>query len=250
MRIIATAVCIMLILMASSVFAEENRTYEIPYVEEEPLIDGEITEDVWNLAPWTEPFVIFYDGSEPKQTTRAKLLWDDEYIYFAFAGDDPDVWSTMTERDEPLFKEEVYEIFIDPDGDLEDYLEIEVNPLNTIFDLILTKAYKDGGEPVPEWDAADMSTAVSIDGTLNDPTDTDEAWYCEVALAFSEVEPYANGMSTPPENGDSWRVNLYRGENSRTPEEIEEPQAWNQTKREGGFHVPEKFGVVIFVGKE
>ena len=85
---------------------------------------------------------------------------------------DPDVWSTFTERDGQIYQHEVVEIFIDPDGDGLNYAEIEVNPLNTIFDLLLSRPWADRGRGYAEWNP-EFASAVRVDGTVNDPSDED-----------------------------------------------------------------------------
>ena len=53
------------------------------------------------------------------------MLWDGEYFYFGFACRDPDIWAIFTEEDDPMWSEEVVEVFIDPDGHA---WEVAVNP--------------------------------------------------------------------------------------------------------------------------
>ena len=79
-------------------------------------------------------------------------------------------------------------MFLDPDGDSHLYGELELNALNTTWDLLLTKPYKDGGRAVNAWEITGLKTAVHVDGTLNDPRDTDRGWTVEIALAVGGAE--------------------------------------------------------------
>ncbi|MCK5705174.1 MAG: carbohydrate-binding family 9-like protein, partial [Cyclobacteriaceae bacterium] len=102
-----------------------------------------------------------------------------------------------------------FEIFIDPNGDTHNYYEIEVNALNTIWDLLLTKPYRDRGLPINTWDVKDLKTAVHTEGTINDPSDIDNYWSVELALPWSSLEEYAF-ENNKPKDGEKWRMNFSR----------------------------------------
>ena len=77
-----------------------------------------------------------------------------------FHATDADAWATLTERDAPLYEEETVEIFFDPAGDLQSYFEIEVNPLNTVLDLVLRRN-RSGHVKNFAWKCEGLRTAVS-----------------------------------------------------------------------------------------
>ncbi len=95
------------------------------------------------------------------------MLWDDNYFYVAAQLEEPHVWGTLTKHDSVIFQDNDFEIFIDPDGDNQEYYEIEINALNTEWDLFLKKAYRDGGPAINEWEIPGLKTAVHVEGTLN-----------------------------------------------------------------------------------
>lgn len=139
-----------------------------------PPIDGTLTHPAWADVAWTSDFVdIRGDRPAPPLRTRAKLLYDDEYLYLGAQLEEPHVWSTMAERNTLLFEENNFELFLDPDGDRQNYYEFEINPLGTIWELTLPKPYADGGVAVDPTNLPGLRTAVHVDGTLNDPADTD-----------------------------------------------------------------------------
>jgi hypothetical protein len=175
------------------------------------VIDGVITDSEWAHAPWSEVFVDIEGAhrSRPRFQTRMKMQWDDQCLYVAAYLHDPHVWGTLTRRDQIVFHDNDFEIFIDPNGDTRRYYEIEVNALGTIFDLFLTRTYIAGGQPHHEWDLRQMRWAVRVDGTLNDPRDTDEGWSVEFALPWSAFAA-RGGMPCPPRDGDVWRINFSR----------------------------------------
>jgi hypothetical protein len=229
----------------------KEREYFVKKTEVPPIIDGKLNEPQWQQALLTEPFVNPATGSSVKIKTKGKLLWDDNNLYVAFIAYDSDVWGKMTLRDSHLWNEEPVEIFCDPDGDRKNYFEIEINPLGTELDLLMNKAYSEGGSGDFSWDIVELNSAVTVAGTLNNSADTDTAWYCEIAIPFSALNSnITGGVSNPPVAGDMWRLNLARYNRLRDKNGNEIPggteiSCWNYTAA-NSFHVPGKFGKIIF----
>jgi hypothetical protein len=207
-------------------------------------IDGKLTEPDWFAAPFTARFVHHTDGSTARLSTQAKLLWDDHFLYIGFVCEDPDVWATLTKRDASLWNGEVVEIICDPDGDGLNYFELQVNPLETLLDLTLTKAYSAGGQANLAW-TLNFTAAVWVDGTLDDSTDVDAKWCCEVAVPFNELAFMAPTLHFPPHDGETWRILLTRYDYERTGSKRVELSAWAQTNS-SSFHVPASFGSITF----
>lgn len=90
-----------------------------------------------------------------------------------------------------IFQDNDFEIFIDPDSDTHQYYEFEMNAKNTVWDLFLTKTYRDGGKPLNGFDLHGMRSAVHIDGVLNDPSADNQRWSVEVVIPFSAVNECA-----------------------------------------------------------
>jgi hypothetical protein len=176
-----------------------------------PLIDGRLDDAPWQAAPWTEPFVDIEGDLKPApyHETRAKLLWDDEALYIGAWLEEPHLWATYAGRDMVIYHENDFEWFIDPDGDNHDYFELEINALGTVWDLYLTRPYRDEGDALDAWDIPGLRSAVHLEGTLNDPGDVDRGWSVEMAIpwkAFSQ----GGHRTVPPLPGDSWRLNFSR----------------------------------------
>jgi len=188
--------------------------YYIAYRTDRPLaVDGRLDEPAWQAAAWTEDFVDILGPSKPapRFRTRAKILWDSTNLYIAAELSEPDVWATITERDAVIFRDNDFEVFIDPDGDTQSYYELEVNALGTAWDLFLPKAYRDGGHALNGWDIHGLRVGVRVDGTLNRPGDVDRGWTVEFALPWAALRDAANTPS-PPRPGDQWRMNFSRVE--------------------------------------
>ncbi len=196
----------------------------VAYKASQPIvIDGVIDETDWGKAEWTDEFRDI-EGSlkpDPYLATRVKMLWDDEYFYFAARLEEPHVWATLTEHDDVIFWDNDFEIFIDadndgnrpnykyPDHDTHRYYEFEMNALNTTWDLFLDKAYRNGGLPMTNWEIKGLKTGVKVYGTINNSSDTDESWTVEVAIPFSSIT-FGRKRENTPEDGDQYRVNFSR----------------------------------------
>ena len=176
-------------------------------------IDGKLDDRAWKNARWSEPHSDIEGDVKPKPRfdTRFKLLWDSKYLYFGCLMEEPHVWGTLTKHDSVIFHDNDIEIFIDPNGDNHEYYEFEMNALNTGWDLFLKKPYKDGGPADNSWEIPGLRTAVHINGTLNDPSDTDKFWSVEVAIPWKVLAEFAH-QSSPPKEGDHWRMNFSRVE--------------------------------------
>jgi hypothetical protein len=181
-------------------------------------------------------------------------MWDDTYLYVAAQLEEPDVRASFTTRDTSIWRENAFELFIDPNGDTHNYYEYQINARETQWDLLLTKPYRDEETPrISAWDIRGLKKAVAVRGTLNDPSDTDEGWTVELALPWSVLEETAPNAQ-PPQDGDQWRLNLTR---MQWPVTVENGNyvrdttdrgafAWSPQGGTGNFHKPERWGIVEF----
>lgn len=210
-------------------------------------VDGSLGGPAWEAAE-TIWLVDNLTGEKPRQSTAVKLLRDDAYLYVAFDCEDTDAWSTYTEHDDPLYNEEVVEMFIDPSGLLRVYFELQVSPRNVGFDsLILNDGGKRGEgrgpnfQGVTMWTCHGMKHAVVVRGDPTKRGTNDEGWTVELAVPFSQL---ISAPNIPPEPGDAWRANIYRIDHAADYSEF---TAWSPTEMHD-FHVTEAFGTLIFGG--
>lgn len=174
-------------------------------------LDGNLDKDFWRAIPFTDAFPDI-EGSirpVPRFRTRAKLAWDRENLYIGALLEGDEIWANLTEHDCVIFNDNDFEIFIDPDSDTQAYYEFEMNALNTTWDLLLTKAYRDSGKPVNGFEFHGMRTAVHIDGVLNKPGSHNRSWSVEVVIPFAALQECA-AESRPPKPGEYYRVNFSR----------------------------------------
>jgi len=185
------------------------RYYAVTRAAAPIAVDGSLGEFAWQTAEQINGFErILNDYDQVLHPTRARMLWDDENLYFAFACQDPDIWAIYDQEDDPMWSEEVVEVFIDPDGDGENYLELEVNPLNAVVDLKIYRLQPEWKSSIP-WDIAGLQTAVQVQGTVNDSLGQDLGWTVEIAIPWAATADSIDGGGKP-QVGDTWRLNLYR----------------------------------------
>ncbi|MDF2542321.1 MAG: carbohydrate-binding family 9-like protein [Herbinix sp.] len=174
-------------------------------------LDGNIHKEFWADAPFTDDFVDI-EGPHmptPRFRTRAKMLWDDNNLYISALLEGTEIWAHLTERDCVIFQDNDFEIFIDPDSDTQQYIEYEMNARNTVWDLLLTKAYRDNGKAINGFDLHGLKTAVHINGVLNDPKADNKEWSVEVVIPFSAISE-CNDDNRTPNHGEYYRINFSR----------------------------------------
>lgn len=178
------------------------------------------------------------DAAAPRLATTVAVWHDAEYVTFLFSCTDDHIRATYHARDEPLYEQDVVEIFLAPEV-LTRYYEIEVSPNGTVFD----------------------ATIDSPDG-VRQTMHADRAWTCEgLFVAVRKVIESSGAMSidttvripfralgrNTPAAGETWRGNFFRID--RHPDQGDEYSAWQPTmKRPADFHVPAAFGVLQFAG--
>lgn len=239
----------------------EGRAYAAKRTIGEIFVNGDADEDSWKKASWSEYFVDIEGAKnkKPYYNTRVKMLWDDKYFYFYAEMEEPHIWAKLTERDAVIFYDNDFEIFIDPDGDTHNYYEYEVNAFNTVWDLLLTKPYRDNGHAINNWNIKGLQSAVKINGTINNPSDKDEGWSVEVAIPWKALKE-ATHVSSPPKNDDVWRVNFsrvqwetevkgrsyFKKKDPRTDKNLPENNWVWSPQRAIAMHEPEFWGMVVF----
>lgn len=216
-------------------------------------IDGRLDEADWKDAAFTDDFVDIQSSVRPRFRTRVKMLWDDRYLYIGADLREPHVRATLTERDSVIFHDNDFEVFIDPDDDGQFYAELEINALNTLWDLLLVRPYRTGGPAVNGWDVKGVRTAVHVDGTLNQPDDVDRGWTVEMAIPWSGLSDIAR-CPLPPEEGNQWRINFSRvewqtevvkGNYRNVPGRPEDNWVWSPQGLVD-MHRPDRWGVLEF----
>lgn len=231
----------------AQVIKDTPKSYQCFRTEKPLVVDGKLDEKAWKKAEWTTDFVDIEGSAKPlpKFKTRAKMLWDDQYLYIAAELEEPEVKATLTEHDSVIFHDNDFEVFLKPLATEKGYFEFEINALNTGWDLFLNKPYLEQGKADNSWEMPGLKTAVVVHGTLNHPGDRDKGWTVEIAMPWSA---FASRLPvTPPVAGTEWRVNFSRVEwTAGKPHE--DNWVWSP---QGviNMHVPTEWGYLKFLDK-
>lgn len=239
------------------------KSYVAGFAAIPPVIDGAVDDEVWEKAVWSDVFGDIEGDAKPAPyyATRVKMLWDNEYLYIAAALQDEHVWANLTGRDEVVFYDNDFEVFIDPANTTHRYFEYEINALNTVFDLFLPKPYRNGSGALISWDSKGLKHAVQIQGTLNNPNDKDSGWTVEMAIPFADVT--IGNHPHIPKDGEIWRINFSR---VQWETEIADGKYVKKKDKDGktlpennwvwspqgvvNMHLPERWGYLQFATKE
>jgi hypothetical protein len=190
-------------------------------------------EEPWSVPLRCQPLQLLRatDGKEPKLETTVAVYADSECLNLVYHAHDDAVVATYLGHDEPLYEEDVVEVFLAP-GDIRRYYEIEANPLGTTFD-------------------ARVDSPDGVRATMK----IDLAWTCQNLFAAIRktpgmVEtivriPFASLDVPRPAPGDEWRGNFFRVDRDKS--RGDEYSAWSPTlKNPADFHVPAAFGRIVF----
>lgn len=207
-------------------------------------IDGIADEPAWQKAQPTEAFAdISGEGfPTPIYETRAKMLWDDDFLYVSAELEEPNIIAKLSQRDTIIYYDNDFEVFIDPDGDCQNYFEIENNARGVIFDLMLDRPYRCSGNFLLQWDCPGLQLAVHHNGTLNQPSDKDRSWTVEMAIPRQAVTLNFNNLLKA---GNCWRINFSRVQWLKKPEEN---WVWVPTGKID-MHMPDRWGYLYFSDK-
>ena len=184
------------------------------------IIDGRVEEAAWARpaqvlttslegepdpgATATEPGALGDDALAAGRGTTVRVGWDAESLYVAASLPDLDLWTEYAAQDDPLYKQEAFELFVAAGADGTRYLEYEVSARGVTFDARFPR-YRDGDEA---WDSA-WRTAVVARGTVNAAGDRDLGWSTELAIPWEEL-CRETAITCPPVPGMKLRINAFR----------------------------------------
>ncbi|MRX69915.1 Carbohydrate family 9 binding domain-like [Flavobacterium resistens] len=217
-------------------FLNNSYSQEIPIhkTTEKVIIDGDLSD--WK-TPFLGPFVIHNSGEKSTQNTFVSFSWNDENLYIAYRCSDSKIIGAKQKNDTQIFNtDDLVEIFIDPDGDGQNYIEIGVNAYSTYYDMLLKCISPDCGG----WK---MSMAYNISGLETASKINPEGFSAEIKISFSSLEKIENGNFIKPKTGTKWRGNAFRIDYGNTTEYLA-IQPYKSLKF--GFHQPSEFAVFEF----
>jgi hypothetical protein len=165
-------------------------------------------------------------GALPRLRTAVRVGVRGRTLCVRFDGRDAGVVATYRERDDPLWEEDVFEVFLAPLDPPTVYFEFEVNPLGTLFDARIhsPEGRRTSMQTETAWDCRGFEAKVSR---------RDDRWSATLRIPLDSLAP----GPLPPR----WRANFFRID--RGP--VDEYSAWSPTFADPpDFHVAERFGVL------
>ena len=224
------------------------KPHECRFTELPIIIDGKADETAWSTAEVIDQFKVPWLGEAArpaKTSTKARLLWDRDNLYFFAEMVDADLFADVSEHNGDTWKNDVFELFLKPADDKSGYYEFEINAKNTVFDLFLPQR----GD-VSRFRGAHefhVQSKVVLDGTLNDWSDRDKGWSVEGKIPWHDF--FKTGGR--PAINEIWKFVLCRYDYSV---DFEGPElSWcspKSSKSSPDFHHWEDYLDLKFIGPE
>jgi hypothetical protein len=213
--------------------------YEVKRTIVAPAIDGRLDEPAWAAAPPVTLQFLWESQTGAKQMTRARLLWDAEALYVGFDADDTDITAQFEQRDDPTYRDDAVEIFINPNPQQEVvYYGFEMNARGVLYDYLNYNSRT----LFKRFDATGVRIATSLRGSLNVRSDTDTGWSLEAMIPWPNFEELSR---RPPVTGTVWKVNFNRWDGVEPNRRM---SIWSDPQNNQSWpHVPSRFGEIVFV---
>jgi hypothetical protein len=184
--------------------------------------------DVWSSIPVLSPFILADGSGVAKQQTQVHLAYSHHALYVRFDCADDDIWGTYTQRDDPLYDEEVVEVFIASGTETPAYyFEFEVSPHGVLFDCTI---HNPSGTPDERFRVDETWNADGLEWHTEIHPEKQQ-WWAILKIPWQDIGGYH----------PTWRANFYRIERSR--KSGTEFSCWSATLSES-FHVPARFGTL------
>ena len=187
---------VLITLFAIPLFAEtqnSTRTINATWVDTPPVIDGKLTDSVWQRAQVANKFFRAKEGDIQlaQLNTEAKVLYDENTLYIGVHCEEPDMNSlreTKTRRDSPVWQNDCIEVMLDTYHDRRNCYIFAVNTLGTQTD-----------ERVSNESVFDMSWDAKWEAKIKKHQN---GWTAEFAIPF-------RALRFNPRN-TTWGINFWR----------------------------------------
>ena len=213
--------------------------YEVKRAPAAIVIDGKLDDKAWESAsPAVALQFLWESQTGAKQKTAVRLLWDDQYLYVGYDCEDSDITAQFLERDDPTYRDDAVEIFINPKPSQTGlYFGLEMNARAVLYDYLMY----DSRYAFKRFNMQGVKVATFLRGTLNARGDEDHGWSLEVAIPWVNFEEF----SQRPAPGAVWKANLNRWDGVEPDRRM---SIWsNPLQDRPRPHVPERFGELVFV---
>lgn len=182
----------------------------------------------WPSIEPLAPFELADGSGRARRQTRVRLLQDARALYVSFDCDGASSQATMTRRDDPLWQEDVVELFLAAGADRPvQYHEFEINPLGALFDAVVHN-------PESSRETLRVDASWNCNGVRWAARVVPGGWWAALVL------PWA-GLLAGAERPATWRANFFRIDRSGSGQT--EFSCWSPTHTQpADFHRPAAFG--------
>lgn len=207
--------------------------YTLPVAPQSWQKQSALSELNWSEIPTLSPFRTHDNNQQAIHQTMTQVCHNQYALYVRFDCVDNDIWGTYTERDDPIYDEEVVELFIGQGiADPTHYYEFEISPNGVLFDakIVNLTSVREQIEIIEDWNCQGIQW-------LTQRHDAKNKWEATLLIPWSSI------ASTQDSIPAIWRANFYRIERPRDAEA--EYSCWSPTMEEPvDFHKPAYFGTL------
>ncbi|MDR2910501.1 MAG: carbohydrate-binding family 9-like protein [Bacteroidales bacterium] len=224
----------------------EQPVYKVAKAKGPIIADGKMDEETWKNAE-VKTFDYFFRRDEPleKQRTEFRMLWDEQNIYLFYACEDTSITARETGYDGRPFLDDCAEFFVLPVPDsLYMHFGFEVNVIKAKYDyIVLWQFYNNRSPFIPDYNP-DYEVGVTLDGTINNDTDTDKGWTMEYVIPMSVFR----GFNTRNLAGTQWAFQAVRQDRNMVDDRFRSTSTLFPTYDiRLDVHPPNRFGLMEFM---
>jgi len=182
--------------------------YSVNKLISPPNIDGVILKDEWDKVPWSSSFVseIKNGNNNPSHNTKFKLGIINDSLYVSAIVFDKHICATNDICQSYFFDDNFLEFFIDVDEDEYDYVVIKINAFGNLCGEYRQRNHNEPLRRFSWLEICGAKCSVFVDGTINNPKDTDNYWSIECALPMNQKLDTLTLLKPK----DIWNVNVQR----------------------------------------
>ena len=209
----------------------DKKIYQAKEIKETPLIDGELSEDIWKEeGDWADNFCRticpLKEVKVAADQTRFKVLYDKDYIYFGIICDESEPSKIKTRKrkhnDPSIWADDAIEIYLDPTYQKKTYFYFVVNA---------------GGSVGEEFAKVPITTGIETATKL-----IDTGWQAEIKIPKEGLRERLFAVSNDTLNDKIWYMNITRHQPGDGKDRF---TSWGYTS-ERSFHNVNTLGSLLF----
>lgn len=240
MRVFLILIAIFPMLMSHSQIVPS--TYDVQRLKAPMSIDANWSKPQWQGIREIEIKQVMGPVQSFMPVVRAKMMYDDKFVYVIFRVEDKFVRSVATSINGRIWEDSCVEFFFAPDvANPMAYFNLEINAGG--YPLFHVKDPKRPGAPLPsEEDIKKIEIASTLPRTIDPEIQKPTVWSLEYRIPIEMLKQYSGVRQPAP--GVQWNGNFYKcGDKTSNPHWLTWSEVGNPTPN---FHLPQFFGALHF----